>query len=551
MPTASEVPELQVSPKWWTFPAVAGLVILNASLTFSNVWPTPMIRLEYALSAELALCVFLLAVAGSRAAPLFRTVLPALFVLLAVGRYVDVTAPGLYGRDFNVYWDSRHLLNVAAMLTESVPTWQIASVIAGTVVSACVAFFVARLILRSVQGALSDHAVRPSLGLIAGALTCLFAVQQFAGVLPTRTFAEPVVPTFLRQARYAVSMIGPRAVTPLGNSPEMLASDLKGLKGADVVLVFVESYGAVTYDHAAFRAALESSRADLTQAVKSAGKEVASAIVESPTFGGSSWLAHLSLLSGVEVRDSYAYSSLMVQRRRTLVSTFSMSGYRTVAMMPGLRQPWPEGEFYGFDRIFQRSDMDYRGPEFGWWSIPDQYSLAKLDAVELKAQSRAPVFAVFPTSTTHTPFGPVPPYQPDWPKVLGSEAFQKQEVDRAMAVKPDLMNLGPDYVRAMAYEFASISGYVRQHADDDLVLIVIGDHQPPAAVSGRNAPWSVPVHVIARQESIVRNLLANGFQRGMMPDRTSIGPMHGLVPILLDAFGAVREETTSGPDPYF
>ncbi len=37
----------------------------------------------------------------------------------------------------------------------------------------------------------------------------------------------------------------------------------------------------------------------------------------------------------------------------------------------------------------------------------------------------------------------------------------------------------------MAYEFTSFAGYVRQHAGDDLVLILIGDHQPVAAVSGR------------------------------------------------------------------
>jgi len=32
------------------------------------------------------------------------------------------------------------------------------------------------------------------------------------------------------------------------------------------------------------------------------------------------------------------------------------------------------------------------------------------------------VFAVFPTSTTHAPFGPVAPYQPDWSKLLTDAA---------------------------------------------------------------------------------------------------------------------------------
>ena len=68
-----------------------------------------------------------------------------------------------------------------------------------------------------------------------------------------------------------------------------------------------------------------------------------------------------------------------------------------------------------------------------------------------------------------------------------------------MAVSPDLSNLAPSYVRAMAYEYTSLAGYVREQSDDPL-MIVIGDHQPPAAVSGRDAPWRVPVHVIGRRD---------------------------------------------------
>ena len=87
----------------------------------------------------------------------------------------------------------------------------------------------------------------------------------------------------------------------------------------------------------------------------------------------------MSLLSGVEVRDEYANVSLMSQNRQTLVTTFALNGYRTVALMPGIRQEWPEGAFYKFDVIHNFDSMEYTGPKFGWWSIPDQYTLAKLD----------------------------------------------------------------------------------------------------------------------------------------------------------------------------
>jgi hypothetical protein len=88
----------------------------------------------------------------------------------------------------------------------------------------------------------------------------------------------------------------------------------------------------------------------------------------------------------------------------------------------------------------------------------------------------------------------------------------------------------------MAYEYTTIAGYLREHARDDMILIAIGDHQPPAAVSGRGASWSVPVHVFGRRGQLIDRLIDQKFRPGLEPVRPSIGAMHGLVPMLLQAF---------------
>ena len=44
--------------------------------------------------------------------------------------------------------------------------------------------------------------------------------------------------------------------------------------------------------------------------------------VESPTFGGSSWLAHITLLSGIEIRSHDANALMMSEKRDTLVTDF-------------------------------------------------------------------------------------------------------------------------------------------------------------------------------------------------------------------------------------
>ena len=63
--------------------AVTALIVLNASLTFENVWPTPRIRWSNALSIELAVLVLLLALvppsanAQERFSSLFRIAIAA------------------------------------------------------------------------------------------------------------------------------------------------------------------------------------------------------------------------------------------------------------------------------------------------------------------------------------------------------------------------------------------------------------------------------------------------------------------------------------------
>ena len=526
---------------WRALPTLAAsLVLLNASLTFENVWPTPRIAWSNALSLELALCVLVLAAAHRRGARLANRIVPALWVVLVAGHYLDVTAPGLYGREFNLYWDAQHLGNVAAMLTDATPWWLITAVAATVVLGAAIAYLLARLAIRQLAAAVAHRRPRLALATLAGVVVLLFAGQRVPGFPIDVAFADPVTPAYLRQARFALAMVGPGAAAPrLGPSPA-LDTGLRALGGADVLLVFVESYGAITFETPAIRSGLAESRADFDAAIRETGRQVVSAYVESPTFGGSSWLAHLSLLSGVEVRDQYAYTALMASQRDTIVTNFARRGYHTVALMPGMRQAWPEGAFYGFDVIYGRDHLAYEGPQFGWWSIPDQYALARLDALERRHAPRAPVFVVFPTSQSHAPFGPVPPYQPAWSRVLTSDAFDRADVASAMGITPDLSNLGPSYVRAVAYEYRALAGYLREQADD-MVLVVLGDHQPPAAVSGKNAPWRVPVHVIGRGGRVLHRLLENGFRAGLEPLRPAIGPMNQLTPVLLDAFDA--------PDP--
>jgi phosphoglycerol transferase MdoB-like AlkP superfamily enzyme len=515
----------------------AAVALLDISLAFQNVWPTPMIRWAGELSVECGILLICIIAAQLWLGPLSRAAagwLTAGWIVLVLGHYADVTTPALYGRDINLYWDLRYMPDVAAMIARAAPLWLIASVVAAVAAIVALLHVVFRWAIRRVAAAAFDPKERAPLFMAGVAIVALFTAQQLGRHFATEpVFATPVLETYARQARLIAGALS--ASHTLAPSPPMDA-DLALVKDTDVFLIFIESYGAIAFERPDMAPQLTAGRADLDAAITGTGRNVVSAFVESPTFGGSSWLAHLSLMSGVEVRDPETNARLMTEQRETMVTNFTRAGHRTVALMPGLRQAWPEGAFYRFDDIYGAARLDYRGPEFGWFAVPDQFSLAKFDALEQNQPSRAPRFVFFPTISTHFPFIPTPPYQPDWTKMFLEHPYDGPSIVSAYARQPDWTHFGPGYVNAIAYDYVTLAGYLRLHADRDMVMILLGDHEPAAAVSGEKAPWDVPVHVVASRREVLERLRARGFRGGLTPARPSLGRMHTLLPILQDAF---------------
>lgn len=529
-----------------------GLLLLDISLTFQNVWPTPAVQWTGGLSVELAVCVLVLAAVGARrgAVPRWLTgTLAMLGVLLVLGRYAVVTSPALFGRDVNLYWDLRFIPDVVAMLAQPASWLVTLGVLAAVVLVPYFIFRTLRWGLDVVAEGMHQRSTRLAVSLIAATVVVLFAIQRgleatgewagytdhtLGGVLE---FPPPVSVTYANQFRILAKQLSGRTAHLVGTGPSLDAS-LSAVKDIDVFVFFVESYGAVAYDRQEFSAALEPSRRQLAEDVASTGRQVVSGFVESPTFGGGSWLAHISLLTGIEVKDEDTNQVLLTQTRDSLVTTFSRRGYRTVAMMPGLQRDWPEGGFYRFDKIYGEAALEYKGPQFGWWVVPDQFSLARLDEFEFDKTNRAPTFAFMAGVSTHTPFSPTAPYQADWSQLMTRFPYPPAAIDEAYDYPPDWLNLGPSYVRAMKYVYASIGGYLRRQPERDFVMVVLGDHQPPALVTGLGAPWDVPVHVIASRPAVLASLEAAGFTPGVEPPRRVLARMHELTPMLLRALSA-------------
>ena len=527
----------------WTALALA-LLVLNAALTFGNVWPTLRVVPRAELSIELALLLLALVAWTSFVRPLgtvARVALTLLMLALLLGRYAEVTSPALYGRPVNLYWDSQHLPKVAAMLAEVGPWWLV-GLLAVAVIALLAALVTAlALCLGAVSRALNVPAGRRVVGALAGFVVALYAFASWLDWPVRHKYSLPVSATYLQQARFVVAASRsardrelPGLALPKGG--------VDGLKGDDVLLLFLESYGAVTYDDPGIARVVAPARDELAHAAAESGRHVVSAYASSPTFGGGSWLAHASFMSGVEVRDTGDYMLLLTQERETWPKLFEAAGYRALAVMPGMRSAWPEGSFYGFDTIYDEAALDYHGPDFGWWRIPDQFSLARATELEARTESHAPRMIFMPTINTHIPFLPVPPYQADWNRVLKADPFPAEDVKASLAAAPDWEALGGPYAASFVYTFTYLAGYVRDRAGADQTLVLLGDHQPAASVAGVGARWDVPVHVVTSHADVAAALVAAGFVEGvaLAPQQRPLMTLPELSVLLLETFSAER-----------
>ncbi|MEO7350522.1 MAG: CDP-alcohol phosphatidyltransferase family protein, partial [Marmoricola sp.] len=294
---------------------------------------------------------------------------------------------------------------------------------------------------------------------------------------------------------------------------------LTGLRGKDVLLVFVESYGRVAVQDSSFSPGVTAVLDAGTHRLHAAGFASRSAFLTSPTFGAASWLAHSTLQSGLWVDSQQRYDQLVSRDRLTLTDAFGRAGWRTVSDVPSNTHHWPQGSsFYHFDKLYDAHNVGYRGPKFSYASMPDQYTLSAMGRLELAKSDRPPVMAEIDLVSSHHPWTPLP-QMVDWKRVGDGSVFDGMP---GRGASPDTVFRDPDKVRAaygksIEYSLNSLISFVQTHPDPNLVLVVLGDHQPHSYVSGSGAGHDVPVTVIAHDTKVMDRISSWGWQDGLRP----------------------------------
>ncbi len=293
---------------------------------------------------------------------------------------------------------------------------------------------------------------------------------------------------------------------------------LTGLRGKDVLLTFVESYGRVAVEDPAIAPGVDAVLDRGTDQLRAAGFEARSAFMTSATFGGGSWLAHASTQTGLWVDTQPRYDALVASNRLTLSGAFKRAGWRTVGVSPSIVADWPEADFFGYEKAYVRDNVGYRGPNFAYAKMPDQYTLAAFQRNELAAANREPVMAEIDLVSSHIPWTHLPRVI-DWDDVGDGSVYDPMPAQgkSKAEVWADSGTVRAAFGDSIEYSLHTLISFLTTYGTEDTVLVFLGDHQPSPVVSGENASHDVPVTIVAKDPAVLDAVAGWGWEPGLNP----------------------------------
>jgi hypothetical protein len=487
-----------------------------------------------AVAAELILLMGLLWLAPRSWRRAACAVLAAMLAAILIVKAGTLAAFAAFGRPLDLATDPALIPAAWDLLQRSRGT---GGALAAVIAAAGVTIAGAWLIDRALR-TLAARAVPPAtaaLLALAGAGLCVAAPPVPGVSRATASLLAGQSRILADGFRDRVAFAASLADDPLGRIPANRL--LARLKGRDLLLVFVESYGRVMLDDPRYAAASRTQLDAMTHRLAAAGFGARSAWLTSPTFGGQSWFAHSSFVSGLWIDDQRRYDALVASQRPTLIADFRRAGWRTVAVMPEISMGWPEAAFFGHDALYDAPALGYRGAPFAYVTMPDQYTLAKFQASELARAGRPPIMAEIALVSSHAPWTPLPRLVP-WDSVGDGTVFDTARDGGT----PDEVWADPEEVRrhyadSISRVLATLESFVLAYGTDSTVLILLGDHQPMSFISGEDAPRDVPVHIVARDPAVLAVVDGWGWAAGMRPDAASpVWKMDAMREKLLTAF---------------
>ncbi len=408
--------------------SLAAFLLLNALLTVEIPYPQmewgALLRLAPE-SLGLLLVMGALAGRGQRLRPGVLAALTAALVFLKLFQSADRLVPMIFNRAFNLFMDAQRLPDLVFLLWLTRPVEQVLLGLAAALAAvAAFSWAVGRALNHLHQGLAAGRPAR--LRRIPAAVMLAGAMWVAAGARPG-FLSDSALPRLAEEVRFVLDLPETRArhaslVDAAMRRAERAGGDLRKLARTSVVLVVVESYGMSAFSDPRHAPTVLPAVRTAEAQLQSAGFAVCSAYLSAPTFGGGSWLSHATLASGVRIESQIGHDLLLASRLQPLAGYFNRAGHRTVRVMPATFWPWPQGEFYRYERTIIAPDVDYRGPTFGFAPMPDQFVLDRF-ARRILRESPAPVFAEIILTGSHAAFDSQAPVLDDWDRIGDGAVF--------------------------------------------------------------------------------------------------------------------------------
>ena len=351
-------------------------------------------------------------------------------------------------------------------------------------------------------------------GLVAGAplaILCL-ASAATAALIPPDLLTRYARSAALVEGLYQAAVVSDddelfeRELLIARARAQSLPADLAGLSGQDFILFFVESYGRLLWDDPALRPDFQETLRRVEDELGGAGYRIASRFLRSPTFGGASWLAHMSVMSGVDCANQTRWERLLASDIPPLPVYFRNRGYETVSVMPAMWiDSWPEGEYFGFDRHVWARELDYRGPKYAWSPMPDQFVLLRFQELAL-GEEAGPLFAELALTSSHSPFTVRPAFhRGDWQRDALEATLATVDPERIPWSWYDLR--AGEYLLAVTYSLRSVGQFLARQYPRAGTHVILGDHQATKAIHRVDSEAlghirDVPMHVVTRDEAL-------------------------------------------------
>jgi hypothetical protein len=534
-----------------TLKPVVGLALawgfLNVLLNMRYPAPQEPLWLPLLVSPEALFVVVVLCIAAGLNWPFSRSlfwVLTLIVVFMRLFRSADELVPMYFFRPFNLYIDAQFLPVLIRLLYKTLPLntfwfysvtgiFLMAAITAGTWWS-----------IKSIHQSLT---CRKKAFVMVAVLVATLAIpllfSSAAGTRPLPIFHPGFSHRIAQEIDFILHVHGYRSqnvqtIHQTAAELDQTPSSLDRLGGADVYIIFIESYGQTVFDDRRHLPLILPAMTRLEQDLADQGFAVRSGFLKSPAFGGSSWLAHGTIASGVHLSDQLVYDLLITSEATTIAPIFEQAGYRTISVMPANEIPWPQGKFFDYQKHYYARDLQYQGPRFGWSPMPDQFVLEYIYRQEIRPRKQ-PLFIEFVLISSHAPFNRQPPYLRDWSQIGNGSIYHQKETVTFPVIWPDLTNAAEAYVSAIIYEMTVIKDFIEQYVNDDTLIFIMGDHQPNVQITGPDSTWSVPVHVISRNKQFLEPFEKNDYTPGLIPKQPP--PHHGMetfLPDFLDAFSS-------------